>query len=77
MSSCHVERSLTLSWPDKSFRPRSLVVDSGQEPKGRAHSRGSKDVLGDIGVSPRGQMFKSPTLPSRVSPLRMQCCLDP
>ena len=34
-------------------------------------------MLGDIGVSPRGQVFKSPALPSRVSPLGMRRCLDP
>ena len=34
-------------------------------------------MLGDIGVSPRGKVLKIPTLPSRVSPLRMQHCLDP
>ena len=40
------------------------------------HSGGSKDVLGDIGVSPRGQVLKIPALPGRVSPLRMRRCLD-
>ena len=53
-SSCHVERSLTLSWPDKSFRPRSLVARF--RPGTRAGVRnldGSKDVQGTIGVSPR------------------------
>ena len=34
-------------------------------------------MLGDIGVSPRGQVFKSPALPGRVSPLRMRRCPDP
>ena len=34
-------------------------------------------MLGDIGVSPRGQVLKIPALPDRVSPLRMRCCLDP
>ena len=42
-----------------------------------AHSGGSKDVLGDIGVSPRGQVLKIPALPSRVSPLRMRRCSEP
>ena len=34
-------------------------------------------MLGDIGVSPRGQVLKIPTLPGRVSPLRMQRCSEP
>ena len=34
-------------------------------------------MLGDIGMSPRGQVFKSPALPGRVSPLRMWHCPDP
>ena len=34
-------------------------------------------MLGDIGVSPRGQVLKIPTLPGRVSPLRMRRCTDP
>ena len=42
-----------------------------------AHSGGSKDVLGDIGMGLRGQVLKIPTLPGRVSPLRMRRCLDP
>jgi hypothetical protein len=50
MSLSHVERSLTLSWPDKSFRPRIRVIQF----KGRSHLGGSKDVLGDIGIRPRG-----------------------
>ena len=33
-------------------------------------------MLGDISVSPRGQVLKIPALPSRVSPLRMWRCLD-
>ena len=33
-------------------------------------------MLGDIGMSPRGQVFKSPALPGRVSPLRMRRCPD-
>ena len=34
-------------------------------------------MLGDIGMSPRGQVLKIPTLPSRVSPLRMRRYPDP
>ena len=34
-------------------------------------------MLGDIGVSLRGQVLKIPALPGRVSPLRMRRCLDP
>ena len=34
-------------------------------------------MLGDIGVSPRGQVLKIPALPGRVSPLRMRRCTDP
>ena len=34
-------------------------------------------MLGDIGVSPRGQVLKIPALPGRVSPLRMRRCLEP
>ena len=56
--------------PSSSTQSRS----SGSE---SAHSRGSKDVLGDIGVSPRGQVLKIPTLPGRVSPLRMRRCPNP
>ena len=41
------------------------------------HSGGSKDVLGDIGVSPRGQVLKIPALPGSVAPLRMRRYPDP
>ena len=34
-------------------------------------------MLGDIGVSQRGQVLKIPALSGRVLPLRMRCCLDP
>ena len=34
-------------------------------------------MLGDIGVSPKGQVLKIPALPGRVSPLRMRRCSDP
>ena len=34
-------------------------------------------MLGDIGVSPRGQVLKIPALPDRVSPLRMRRCSEP
>ena len=34
-------------------------------------------MLGDIGVSLRGQVLKIPALPCRVSPLRMRRCPDP
>jgi hypothetical protein len=55
MSLSHVERSLTLSWPDKPFQPRSRVIQFRLEIEGSsAHLEGSKDVLGDIGVRPRG-----------------------
>jgi hypothetical protein len=33
---------------------RILVVSSGRKSKGRSHLGGSKDVLGDIGVRPKG-----------------------
>jgi hypothetical protein len=51
----HVERSLTLSWPDKSFRPRSQVIQFRLGIGGSSvYSGGSKDVLWDIGIRPRG-----------------------
>jgi hypothetical protein len=55
MSLSHVECSLTLSWPDEPFRPRSRVIQFRLGIEGSsAHSGGSKDVLGDIGIRPRG-----------------------
>jgi hypothetical protein len=55
MSLSHVKCSLTLSWPDKPFRSQSRVIQFRSGIGGSsAHSRGSKVVLGDIGVRPRG-----------------------
>jgi hypothetical protein len=51
----HIERSLTLSWPDKPFRPQSRVIQFRPGIGGlSAYVGGSKDVLGDIGIRPRG-----------------------
>jgi hypothetical protein len=51
----HVKRSLTLSWPDKSFWPQSRVIQFRPGIGGSsAYSGGSKDVLGDTGMRPRG-----------------------
>jgi hypothetical protein len=57
MSLSHVERSLTLSWLNKSFRLQSRVIQFIPGIGGggsSAHSGGSKDVLGDISMRPRG-----------------------
>jgi hypothetical protein len=48
---------------------RCFKYGSGQESNGRSHLRGNKDVLGDIGVRPRGLESLSP---GRVLPLGMR-----
>jgi hypothetical protein len=66
----HVECSLTLSWPDEPFRPQSRVIQFRLGIEGSsAHSGGSKDVLGDIGIRPGGLKSLSP---GRVLPLGMR-----
>jgi hypothetical protein len=55
MSLSHVECSLTLYWPDKLSRLRSRAIQFKLEIGGSsAYSGGSKDVLEDIGIRPRG-----------------------
>ena len=46
---------LSLIWPDNSFRPPSQVAQLRPDCPGSesAHSGGSQDVRGAIGVSPR------------------------
>jgi hypothetical protein len=70
MSLSHVEHSLTLSWLDKPFWLWSWVIQFRPGIGGSsAHSRGSKDVLGNDGMRPRGLKSLSP---NRVLPLGMQ-----
>jgi hypothetical protein len=55
MSLSHIECCLTLSWLNKSFRQRSRVMQFRPGIRGSsAHSRGSKDMLEDTGIRPRG-----------------------